>query len=158
MTDLFPAADVLVVGEEGATSNQAGDKGGATVFGIARNFHPDEPWPPTWARAQEIRRSDYWDKQHCGELPWCWALEIYDAAINQPGSLKALQQILGLTQDGEIGEISVARILKASPYEFRQFVVERGFRYAEQPLWPTDGHGWLGRLLDIHHAALLPPV
>lgn len=155
--DLFAAADAIVAGEEGKHGNQAGDRGGDTVYGIARNFHPDEPWPPTWERAREIRRLEYWERQHCGELPWGWALAVYDAAINQPGSLKALQQLLGLAQDGVIGAISAARIRRASADEFRRFIVERAFRYTQQSLFPVDGHGWLGRVLDIHHAALLPP-
>ena len=36
------------------------DTGGDTWWGIARNSHPDEPWPPTLERAKQIYFDEYY--------------------------------------------------------------------------------------------------
>lgn len=159
MIDLFPAADRLVVGIEGVHGNQAGDPGGDTYFGIARAFHPNIPWPPTWQEAQDIRRTEYWLAHHCDQMPWLWALGAYDVEINQPSAgIRALQAELGLAQDGVIGPASLAAIVRAGPDHFTRWMGRRIEAYSEQSLWKLDALGWSVRALTIHHAALLPPA
>jgi lysozyme family protein len=157
--DLFPSADRIVVGIEGAHGNQAQDPGGDSWFGIARNFHPDEPWPPTWGRAQQLRHDEYWTAHHCDVMPWPWALVIYDAAINEPDhGLKAVQDELGIQPvDGVIGPQSLVAILRADPSHIIRVMGRRIVAYSGQPLWTQDGLGWSVRALEIYHAAMVPP-
>ena len=160
MTDFFKPADRLVIGLEGVHGNQAGDPGGDTWYGIARTFHFNEtPWPPSWDRAQEIRRTEYWLAHHCDQMPWCWALGVYDAEVNQPGGgIRSLQAELGVSIDGVVGLTeTLPAILRAGPDRFSSWMARRIVAYSGQPLWDTDGKGWARRALDIHHAALIPP-
>lgn len=165
MTDLFLPAATIVVGIEdekgtGAVSTQAGDAGGATAWGIARAFHLEEtPWPPSRDRALAIYRSEYWDPVRAGDLPWPWALALFDGFVNQRGSVvKNLQIALGVPVDGTIGDRTVAAVQRASGELFPLFLANRAISYSRAPLFGTDGHGWFKRLFIIAYAAALPPA
>ena len=69
---------------EGLVSNDPDDEGKETVYGIARAFHPDIPWPPTWEQAQRIYLTDYWIKGGCDALPFPVDVIHFDSCVN-PG-------------------------------------------------------------------------
>jgi lysozyme family protein len=153
MSDLFAAADVIVAGAEGAHANDARDPGGDTWFGIARAAHPDIPWPPSWDQAQAIRRAEYFDKHRCGEMPWRWALAIYDGAINQGSVIRWAQLALKTVEDGQVGPGTLAAMAKSSDDEFRAFLALRIEHYAGDAGFPVFGHGWVKRVIAIAQAA-----
>lgn len=165
MTDLFLSAATIVIGIEdekgtGTMSTQAGDAGGATAWGIARTFHSNEtPWPPSRERALAIYRSEYWNPIRAADLPWPWALALFDGFVNQRGSaVKNLQLALGLLPDGVVGDRTVAAIRAAGGELFPRFLANRAISYSRAPLFGTDGHGWFKRLFIIASAAALPPA
>lgn len=69
---------------EGFKSNDSNDPGGETVWGIARAFHKNIPWPPTWEQAQAIYLADYWIKGGCDTLPFPVDVVHFDSMVN-PG-------------------------------------------------------------------------
>jgi lysozyme family protein len=157
----FQTAAGLILTEEGVYSNLASDGGGETKFGVARNRHPeitDAQWA-AWTPADSLAlfRSGYWDANRCGEMPWPFALCLFDADVNQ-GDVKAadlLQQALGLVVDGKIGAVSLARIATATNDDLAHFMALRALAYAGLGNFSTFGHGWFNRLFIVHGQAIL---
>jgi lysozyme family protein len=85
------------------------DQGGDTCYGISRNAHPNEPWPPTKERAIQIYKTEYWDHCQCDRLPAPLALALFDGAVNQtPGwATVQIQKLLGVDGDGLVGPTTV---------------------------------------------------
>ena len=157
MIDLFPAADAIVSAMEGFHNV---DQGGDTWYGIARRFHPEEtPWPPTESRAADIRRTQYWDFHHCGQMPWAWALAVYDGAINQGSAPIVLaQRALGVSADGSVGPGTLAAMATAGSEQFEIFLAAREIAYAGDGDFSTDGKGWYKRCIHIAMQAAVPPA
>lgn len=124
----------------------AGDTGGMTYAGIARNKNPDWPgWkhidrgdvPPT-EMVRKFYLTGYWVPIRGDELRYDIAASIFDFAVNSsaPGrpvtAVKLAQQVAGVEPDGVIGPKSVAA-LNAIPAELfeAQFFVQKMRRYAE---------------------------
>src|SRR6478752_9460972 len=63
-------------------------------------------------KAKEIYRTAYWNRMQCGELPPGLDLEVFDFGVNSgpAESVKTLQRIVGVTQDGSIGPITLAAV------------------------------------------------
>ena len=58
-------------------------RGGDTVLGIARKFHPDEPWPPTKERCKEIYFTEYYTSLHCEDITDIrFAFQFFVAGVN----------------------------------------------------------------------------
>ncbi len=161
----FEAAAAVVIGAEGARSNDAGDPGGLTVYG-----HDQASWPdllarvPADVRAQLPRnvsgltrdqallayRAGYWDLVRGDDLPAPMALLVFDAAVNQGTGWApaALQSVLGVTVDGDIGPETIQAAKEADTLEtLAEFAWRRDQRYRQAGNWPTFGHGWITRLL-----------
>lgn len=159
MTDFFPAAlaTVLDIEQNGAPAD---DPGGATWKGLARNSHPTEtPWPPSDQRVAEIYRQQYWDAQRCGEMPWPWALAVFDGYVNQGGSaVYVAQQALGVKADGAVGSGTLAAVAKSTPENFHMYLALRAWLYAHAAQFPQDGKGWFKRTIQIAMAAAVPPT
>lgn len=113
-----------------------GDKGGETIFGITRNYHPE--WPG-WAMVDQMRphpsfpasanndlvlrgmareffKVNFWDAVHGDELPWRMAAVVYDMAVNSDVRPAVRQAQIALNAlgadlvvDGDMG----ARTVKA---------------------------------------------
>jgi lysozyme family protein len=156
--DKCAAAVAIILAIEGAPSNDPNDPGGETVYGISRRAHPKIPWPPTLAQAVDIYRSTYWAKHNCDELPWPWALGIFDTAVNEPAAVPYAQEALGLKPDGDIGPVTIAALLKASTERFAYFMMLRAKRYAAEPDAARYDDGWTKRLMQIAYAAGNEPM
>lgn len=158
MTDFFPPACDIVLKLEGALSNEAGDPGGETKWSIARLKHPeitDTQWA-VWTRADSmlVLRHGYWDANRCGEMPWPWALVVFDGAVNQGSIIKLAQRALRLPKiDGVAGPATLA-VMSSSPAEnLGVFIALRVKNYIAQPSFPNDGDGWLKRIALVAMAA-----
>jgi lysozyme family protein len=153
-TDLFSAAVAIVLEEEGVFSADAQDPGGATYYGIARAAHPEfKPWPPTKDQATALYRVQYWDAHRCGEMPWPWAVAIFDGEVNQGSVIRLAQQALGLTQDGAVGPATLAAMTQASPALFDEFLGLRALAYTRDAGFSHDGKGWLTRIARVARGA-----
>ncbi len=160
----FDAAAAIILGAEGARSNDPGDSGGLTVYG-----HDQASWPdlldrvPAAVRAQLPRtvsgltraqallayRAGYWDLVRGDDLPAPLALLAFDAAVNQgQGWAPAvLQSVLGAHVDGDIGTETVEAAMVCDVLDaLGEFAWRRDQRYRQAGNWPTYGHGWITRL------------
>lgn len=167
MTDLFPAADVVILDIEGVRADDPRDPGGLTLWGVARNEHPeisDVEWSAfTFADAQALRRASYWDACRCVAMPWPLALAIYEDAINSgvTAAVRRLQRALGVVVDGKIGPHTLAAIPDPESDALGRLFFK--FMYSSAAAYATDRNaaiylnGWLNRLVIVTEAALLAP-
>lgn len=129
----FEAALKVVLDMEGGHSWDAG--GGDTWFGIARRFHPTEPWPPSRERAIAIYRTEYWDHYRCGDLPWPLDAALFDGVVNQSAFevIKALQYALHTEADGVVGSETVQAAERCDLWETAAvFFARRAQMYAQR--------------------------
>lgn len=155
MTDMFAAAVAIVLPEEGPYALDAGDPGGETKWGIARNAHPEisaEDWAAfTRDDAIDLYRAQYWTAHDCDAMPWRWALAVFDGAINQgDAAVKLAQEALGVPEDGNIGKQTLDAIAKAGDEQFEMFLALRARAYAfNGGEFIRFGKGWLKRLFNV---------
>ena len=162
MTDYFQAAAPLILAEEGVYSNQAVDPGGETKWGVARNEHPeitDSQWS-AWTQADSVAlfRSKYWDAHRLGEMPWPWALAIFDGEVNQGSVITLAQEALGLPGDGVVGDRTIAATKTATAEAFHIFLALRLLSYTHDSAFAADGKGWFKRVISITQAAVTIPA
>lgn len=133
------------------------DGGGDTWYGIARNFHPNEPWPPTRERAIEIYKHEYWDAAHCDAFAFPVALALFDSAVNQgvQRAVKALQEALHVFPDGVVGNATIAAANNVGMGEvLARFMGTRALAYAKhQP--ESERFGLMCRLFRTMWSAAL---
>ena len=163
--DRFAAAAAIILGDEGARSNDPRDPGGLTVYG-----HDNASWPDLLARvpaavrarlpggvaelsrdqAMLAYRAGYWDFVRADDLPAPLALVMFDAAVNQgPGwAPAAFQSVLGVSVDGNIGPKTIAAANSADTMEvLGEFGWRREQRYSGAGNFAEFGHGWITRLM-----------
>lgn len=167
----FDPAFRIVVGEEGgydADPRDAGNYTGAAVgagvlrgtkYGISAAAFPMlDIAALTLADAQAIYRRDYWDRIAGDALPDPLALMLFDAAVNQ-GVFKAatmLQSAVGVTQDGDIGPLTLAAVASADVLDtLAQVAWLRDCSYRQDAAWATYGHGWIKRLATVTALSLV---
>lgn len=145
----------------------AGDTGGATYAGIARNKNPQWPgWayfdrgetPPT-SMVRDFYFAGYWQPIRGDELREDIAHSLFDFAVNTsaPGrpttAVKLAQAVAGVEPDGSVGPKTVAALNALSPREFSAaFFAVKMKRYAEicnrNPSQAKFLRGWLNRSLE----------
>jgi hypothetical protein len=68
---------------EGEYSNDPGDPGGETKWGISKKAYPDEDIKNlTRERALEIYATDYWLASGCDAIPFPANVAVFDTAVN----------------------------------------------------------------------------
>lgn len=146
----FDDAVTIVLESEGVFDSDSQDPGGQTYFGIARAFHPDIPWPPTRDQAIAIYRAEYWDAHRCDEMPFRWALALFDGCVNQ-GSLivRDAQLALRVVEDGDVGSGTLRAMGSAPDDDYFKFIALRSERYTRDKGFAVYGLGWLVRLARI---------
>jgi lysozyme family protein len=123
---------------EGGYANDPADKGGETIFGIARKFHPDWPgWTlldvlkqaPNFPHIAEVNpelkgaagvfyRQEYWNRLRGDDIPQQEIADyLFDTAVNfgLGQAVKFLQESLNeiattLTVDGALGQATLSAI------------------------------------------------
>jgi lysozyme family protein len=144
----FSRAFLAVVGEEGGYVNDPRDPGGETKYGISKRAYPTEDIRNmTIDRAGVLYRRDYWDAIRADELPWPWALMVFDCAVNQGvgTAIRLMQDALGVMVDGKIGPRTLAAAQGRDSRALARFMALRALRYAKNPNFDTFGYGWLTR-------------
>ena len=104
-----------------------------------------------------IYRTDYYDMNACGEMPACVGMVVYvDSTLmglRQPA--RALQQVLGVKQDGRIGRITLTALAKANSRSVAAQVEALDLRYLRGlPKWPLYKNGWEHREQNLLIEAL----
>lgn len=163
----FAACLAEVLRHEGGYVDHPNDPGGATNLGITRATLSDWRGRPvtksevralTVAEASAIYRARYWDPVRGDALPPGVDLAVFDFAVNSgPGrAARTLQQVLGVTQDGAIGPITLAAIARApGPVTIIMDLCDARMRFLRGlGTWPTFGRGWTRRVAEVEAAAM----
>lgn len=161
MTDAFQRAFALILQLEGGYVNDPRDPGGETRFGISKAAHPQiDIANLTEEMAAQIYRDSYWRRVRCDDLPWIFALPLFDGAVNQGAGavVKLFQSALPVIPDGVIGPKTIAAA-QAVPEADRldvlaDFMARRAMRYANLPTFTAYGRGWCRRLFVVHRHAI----
>lgn len=168
MADFLSVYEKMIRDEGGYKLHKvAGDTGGWTYAGIARNKNPDWPgWayidrneiPPT-EMVRDFYRAGYWVPIRGDELPQEIAENIFNFAVNSsmPGkpviAVKLAQLVVGATPDGALGP-KTAELLKAyNPQMFRMsYALAKIARYRDICMNNRAQVkfllGWINRTLD----------
>lgn len=160
----------LVLKHEGGYVNHPDDPGGITNLGITKRTY--EGWVGHEVDAstmQDLVRQDvepiykvnYWDRVKGDELPSGLDLAVFDFAVNAGTgrAAKYLQRMVGATQDGAIGPMT----LKAVQQYVSQHGVAQAVRvygelrqqyYEKLKHFDTFGRGWTRRVEETTEAAI----
>lgn len=161
----FPGAFDAMIKREGGfvLHNVAGDRGGATYAGIARNMNPrwagweaiDRGETPATSLVREFYKREYWDRVRGDDLPDQIASSLFDFAVNAgvKVAIKLAQVVAGVAPDGVIGDKTVAALNAMNPEFFRSaYALAKVKRYAE--IVNRDRSqgkfllGWINRTLE----------
>ncbi len=156
-----------VLEHEGGYSNDVGDSGGPTMYGItlhdARMYWKhdataDDVRHMPLAVAKDIYRSKYWDAMRCDELPAGIDYAVFDYGVNSgiSRSAKVLQKIVGAKVDGMIGPKTIAAIQSANASKaiINAICDERLGFLQHLGIWRIFGKGWGRRVREVRAAAL----
>ena len=147
----------IILHHEGGYVNHPEDPGGATNLGVTKRVY--EEWvgrTVSLDKMEQLQVSDvapiykknYWDKVRGDDLPSGADWACFDWAVNSGSGrpAKALQRIVGATQDGAIGPKSLALIEKQDPkFMVEQFGKIRQEFYESLSTFKTFGRGWTRR-------------
>ena len=157
MNKVFEIAFEKLMEHEGGYVNHPNDPGGETKYGISKRSYPDVDIKKlTKAKAKEIYKKDFWDKNRCDEMPIEVAIVVFLGTVNAGNaSNKKLQQALGVKADGIIGNVTLGAINKT---DSRQLAIRYSLlmykRYTQLKTWKTFGKGWENRVVDTLDFAL----
>jgi lysozyme family protein len=162
----FDACMPFIFKAEGGYSDTPGDSGGPTNFGITlatlkaydgdQNLTADAVKALTPDMAKEIYRTAYWNRMQCGSLPPGLDLEVFDFGVNAGPSeaVKMLQKIVGVTQDGSIGPITLAALGQLKPKDVIGRYSDARLAFYKALNNPEFEQGWANRVSQIQTAAL----
>ena len=166
MQENFDKCLEMLLHHEGGFVNHPRDPGGMTNHGVTRHVY--ERWVGRKMSEQDMRdltpadvapiyKNEYWKRCKCDDLPsgvdWC----VFDWAVNSGvgRSAKALQGIIGATQDGGIGPMTLKLIAEHEPKELIEKMHDKrqGF-YEGLKTFDSFGTGWTRRNKETRESAL----
>lgn len=170
MKDNFAPCFAFTLKREGGFIRDAQDPGcwtggvcgrgtlNGTAYGISAAQYPFLDLSTlTQADAEAILRKDYWDTVNGDALLVGLDLVVWDFSVNTgPGnSVKELQGLLHVTQDGIIGPQTLGAIgTHQLPWLISTLTLAHQAYYKKDPLFPRDGNGWINRSNLCQTAAL----
>lgn len=145
-----------VLKHEGGYVNHPKDPGGETNFGITvrvarENGYLGDMRSIPMNVVESIYKRQYWDKVKADQMPESVRYPLFDYAVNSgPGAAaRALQRVLGVTDDGIIGPMTLEA---ANKYNGHLGAALTGYRLefmTDLRTWDTFGKGWSRRLASI---------
>jgi len=153
-SELFLRCIPIILKNEGGYTNHPKDPGGETNMGIARKFYPDEDIKNmTKERATFLYYRDYWTPMNLeGIKDENLVLQVFDFGVNAGIriSIKLLQRIVGVGDDGVIGPITLWAVNNYGDTLYSRFIKRRKVFYmnlaAKKPDLETFLKGWLRRI------------
>jgi lysozyme family protein len=151
--------------EEGGFVNNPKDPGGATNKGITigtyrryvnRRGTVADLKAITDEQAGKIYRTKYWNKINADELPSGIDYATYDFAVNSgpARAAKYLQRILGVQQDGIIGNVTLAAAMAADSAKTIDRLCDDRLAFLKRIKgWATFGNGWTSRVARVRALA-----
>jgi lysozyme family protein len=161
----FDACMPFIFKAEGGYADNPADPGGPTNFGITLatlrayqgdpNLTADDVKKLTPAVAKEIYRTAYWNRMQCGALPAGLDLEVFDFGVNSgpAESVKTLQRLVGVTQDGSIGPITLAAVGQFNVGDLIGRFAQARLAFYQGLNMPEFEQGWATRVAQIQTAA-----
>lgn len=176
MSERFERYVPVVLGVEGGFVNDPQDPGGPTNLGIteptlraaqARGVVAFRTTIKTLTveQAKEIYRRFYWIDSRAPEFPEPLDLLLFDAYVNHRprAAVRLVQAALGVGQDGQVGEITLAAARRAAK-DGRLVEVVKAYRAARESLYgrivAEDRtqrkflKGWFNRVARLEQEAL----
>ena len=161
MKDNFSQCFALVLKHEGGYVDNPADPGGATNLGCTKATweawvgHPvtkDDIKALTPNDVMPLYKVKYWDTIKGDDLPEGVDYAVFDFAINSGPSraAKALQSVLSVTVDGQIGSATLRALETANPREVATAVCEARLAFLQGlPTWGVFGKGWSARVVEV---------
>ena len=129
-----------------------------TKYGIAASSHPTlDIKNLTVAQAKMLYRSEYWNKVRGDDLPYGVDLSANDYGINSgpSRSVKALQSIVGVKQDGQVGPQTLKALIMAdTKAAIQKHCGKRTSFLKGLSTWKTFGKGWSSRVANVEAKAV----
>ncbi len=156
----------LVLKYEGGYVNHPDDPGGPTNKGVTldtfrRYVKPDGTIADlkalTVEQAGVVYKKQYWDAVRGDDLPDGVDFATFDYAVNSGVSRasKYLQDVLGVTQDGQIGPATVAAAkARDEAAVITSLCAARKKFLMGLKTWPTFGKGWAARVASVQSEAI----
>ena len=165
MQSNFEQCFALVLKNEGGYVDNPADPGGATNLGCTKATweawvgHPvtkDDIKALTPNDVMPLYKVKYWDTIKGDDLPEGVDYAVFDFAINSGPSraAKALQSVLSVTVDGQIGSATLRALETANPREVATAVCEARLAFLQSlPTYGTFGKGWSRRVAEVEQTA-----
>jgi len=147
-----------VLHHEGGYVNDPTDPGGETNYGVSKRAYPDVDIKNlTEDGAKDIYRRDYWDKNHCGDLPEDLRHVYFDMCINMGAgrAVKIMQKTANakganLKIDGGMGPKTIGAIQNVELNRVRAYRVKYYATLVERkPDLEKFYYGWFKRSLEV---------
>jgi len=150
-----------ILKHEGGYVNHPSDPGGMTNLGVTKRVW--EEWTGKRVSEADMRAltpelvapmytKKYWDVIRGDDLPAGVDLCVFDAAVNAGvgRASKFLQQVVGVTADGQIGPKTISAVTaKPADEIIEAFCALREAHYKSLSTFETFGKGWMRRLASI---------
>ena len=143
---------------------------GATNLGITRKtlarWCKVSPWTDlpkaevkalTKAPVAPIYRAFYWDEINGDKLPPSLDYAVFDYAVNSgPGrAAMALQRLVAVADDGEIGPVTLAAVAKRQPFDLINALCDERMAFLRRlSTFSVFGKGWTSRVFSVRKVAL----
>jgi lysozyme family protein len=152
--DLFLKVIRVVLKNEGGYSNNPNDTGSETNYGISHRAYPTlDIKNLTIAQAIDIYYNDYWLPMNLeGIIEDDLILQLFDAGVNMGirTAIKLLQRLIGVGDDGHIGEVTRKAIREFNGNIVDEFIKRRKLFYITLAQNKPDQHiflkGWIRRI------------
>ena len=165
MKENFPQCFALVLKNEGGYVDNPADPGGATNLGCTKATweawvgHPvtkDDIKALTPNDVMPLYKAKYWDTIKGDDLPEGVDYAVFDYAINSGPSraAKALQSVLSVNVDGQIGDATLRALEASNPREVATAVCEARLSFLQSlPTYANFGKGWSRRVSEVENTA-----
>ena len=168
MADFNAAFEKMIADEGGyVLHNVAGDTGGMTYAGIARNKNPNWPgWnlidhdatsnPLLTGMVRNFYKVEFWDRIRGDEIAnQVVAESVFNFGVNtgMGVAVKLAQLIVGATPDGAVGNVTLQKFNNVEPESFKKaYALAKITRYADicnrNKTQSKFLLGWLNRTLS----------
>ena len=148
----------VVLHHEGGYVNDPKDPGGETNYGVSKRAYPDVDIKNlTEDDAKDIYRRDYWDKNHCGDLPEDLRHVYFDMCVNMGAgrATKIMQETANakganLKIDGGMGPMTIGAMKNVELERVRAYRVKYYATLIERkPDLAKFYFGWFKRSLEV---------
>lgn len=162
----FDEALKRLLEDEGGYTNDPDDAGGPTNFGIT--IHDFRRYVRADGTANDVKhmsvdtaktiyREKYWKVMWCDDLPAGVDYAVFDYGVNSGigRAIPALQRLVGTSQDGVIGPITLAAVRARDATKLINQICDQRMAYlrAHTKFWKF-GKGWTARVGRVRAAAL----